>query len=242
LADAGFTGIVDVFESPYGGFCTTFSRSQDRFDLAQLTAGLGERFETMNVALKFYACVGSNHTALDGLREIQARRPFGPDEVDRIVIHGSQATVDHVGWAYSPQSLTTAQMNLPFCVATLLVAGDVFVDQFDESAVGDPRRIALANKVEVRHDPAITARGARFRHMVRIELHLADGTRHEETVEAPRGSEQRFAGESEVVAKFAKLSRGVLSKAQADRVADLVLDCDKLEDIGLLTRALVPRP
>ena len=33
LAEQGFTGIVDVFESPYGGFCTTFSRSQDRFNL-----------------------------------------------------------------------------------------------------------------------------------------------------------------------------------------------------------------
>ena len=59
LAEAGFTGITDVFESPYGGFCTTFSRSQDRFNLAELTAGLGERFETMSVALKFYSCVGS---------------------------------------------------------------------------------------------------------------------------------------------------------------------------------------
>jgi 2-methylcitrate dehydratase PrpD len=27
LASEGFTGIVDVFEAPYGGFCTTFSRS-----------------------------------------------------------------------------------------------------------------------------------------------------------------------------------------------------------------------
>ena len=75
LAEAGFTGIADVFESPYGGFCTTFSRSQDRFKLDELTAGLGERFETMGVALKFYSCVGSNHTALDALRNIQARRP-----------------------------------------------------------------------------------------------------------------------------------------------------------------------
>ena len=37
LASQGFTGIVDVFEAPYGGFCTTFSRSQDRFDLAKLS-------------------------------------------------------------------------------------------------------------------------------------------------------------------------------------------------------------
>src|SRR5713101_5336267 len=44
LAERGFTGITDVFESPYGGFCTTFSRSQDRFDMNELSAGLGERF------------------------------------------------------------------------------------------------------------------------------------------------------------------------------------------------------
>ncbi|MGZ8157159.1 MAG: MmgE/PrpD family protein, partial [Burkholderiales bacterium] len=30
FADAGFTGIVNVLESEYGGFCTTFSRSTDR--------------------------------------------------------------------------------------------------------------------------------------------------------------------------------------------------------------------
>ncbi len=41
LAEAGFTGIVDVFESPYGGFCTTFSRSRDRFNLDELSWELG---------------------------------------------------------------------------------------------------------------------------------------------------------------------------------------------------------
>ncbi|MFL4983798.1 MAG: MmgE/PrpD family protein [Xanthobacteraceae bacterium] len=238
LAEAGFTGITDVFESPYGGFCTTFSRSQDRFNLAELTAGLGERFETMNVALKFYACVGSNHTALDAIRAIQARRPFLPEEVDKIVVHGSQATVDHVGWPYRPQSLTAAQMNLPFCIATLLIEGDVFVEQFSAAVVADPRRMGMAGKVEVRHDPAITARGAKLRHMVRIEVHLADGTRHDETVEAPRGSERRFASEADVVAKFAKLSRHRLSDRDADRIRDLVLGCDKLADIGELVRSL----
>src|SRR5215204_5600701 len=201
LAKDGFTGITDVFESPYGGFCTTFSRSHDRFRLAELTAGLGERFETMGVALKFYSCVGSNHTALDAVRIIQARRPFRADEVEKIIVLGSQATVDHVGWPYRPQSLTSAQMNLPFCLATLLIEGDVFVEQYSASVIADPRRVALAQKVEVRHDPAITARGARFRHMVRVELHLNNGSREEETVETPRGSEQKFASDNDVVEK-----------------------------------------
>src|SRR6201993_3355736 len=115
LANDGFTGIVDVFEAPYGGFCTTFSRSTDRFDMNELSAGLGERFETMRISLKFYSCVGSNHTTLDAIRDIRARRPFGLDELDKIVVHGSQVTGDHVGWPYPPGSITTAPLNPPFC-------------------------------------------------------------------------------------------------------------------------------
>ena len=238
LAERGFTGIVNVFESEYGGFCTTFSRSSDRFHLEELTSGLGERWETMGIALKFYSCVGSNHTTLDAIRTIQARRPLKADEIAKIVVHGSKATAEHVGWPYEPQGLTSAQMNLPFCVGTLLVEGDVFVDQFSDEVVTDPRRIAIARKVVVEHDPAITARGAKFRHMVRVELHFTDGSRQDETVEAPRGSEQKFASETDVVDKFRKLTRGVLGESGASRIEEMVLGCDKLADVGPLLAAL----
>ncbi|MEA2947160.1 MAG: aconitate decarboxylase, partial [Alphaproteobacteria bacterium] len=183
LAKNGFTGIVDVFEAPYGGFCTTFSRSQDRFNLAELSAGLGERFETMRISLKFYSCVGSNHTTLDAIRDIRRRRPFTLDELDKVVVHGSQVTVDHVGWPYRPEGLTSAQLNLPFCVATLLLEDDVFVEQFKPEVVDDRARIALSRKVEVVHDPAITALGSAYRHKARVDVHLRDGSMHTETRE-----------------------------------------------------------
>src|ERR1700716_1272477 len=202
LAQNGFTGIIDVFEAPYGGFCTTFSRSTDLFALEELSAGLGERFETLRIALKFYSCVASNHTSLDAIRAIRERRPFTLDELAKIVIRGSQVTVDHVGWPYRPEGLTSAQLNLPFCVATLLLEGDVFVDQFKPQAVGDRARIALSRKVKVVHDPAITAQGSAFRHKVRVDIHLRDGTVETETREAPPGSEQSFASEREIVEKF----------------------------------------
>src|ERR1700719_4534336 len=86
LARNGFTGITDVFEAPYGGFCTTFSRSTDLFDLDELSAGLGERFETLRIALKVYSCVARRHTSLDAIRAIQQRRPFTLDELAKIVI------------------------------------------------------------------------------------------------------------------------------------------------------------
>ena len=51
----------------------------------------------MGIALKFYSCVGTNHTTLDAIRDMPAP-PVTPDEVEKIVVYGSQVTVDHVGW------------------------------------------------------------------------------------------------------------------------------------------------
>ncbi len=240
LAEQGFTGIVNVFESEYGGFCTTFSRSQDRFRMAELTAGFGSAWETMNVSLKFYSCVFSNHNALDALRAMQAERPFAPADVEKIVVHGAQVTVDHVGWKYKPQGMTAAQLNLPFCIATLLIEGDVFVDQFPEEAISDPRRMALADKVEVVNDPEITALGGKHRFKLRVEVHLKDGTRMERTVATSRGSEQNFASEQKVVDKFEKLSRNVLSTTQMRELRDAVLGLEKLSDAAELARLLQP--
>lgn len=238
LAQRGFTGITDVFEAPYGGFCTTFSRSQDRFDLSQLSAGLGERFETMRISLKFYSCVGSNHTTLDAIRDIRKRRPFALDEVVGIVVHASQVTLDHAGWPYKPEGLTAAQLNLAFCVATLLIEGDVFVDEFTPDCAADPARIALARKVTVVHDPAITALGAAHRHKVRVEVHFRDGSAEIETRDAPRGGERSFAGADDIVAKFRKLTRGVMPQMRQDALIDAVLGLDKLAQSRTLVELL----
>ncbi|OGA51463.1 MAG: 2-methylcitrate dehydratase [Betaproteobacteria bacterium RIFCSPLOWO2_12_FULL_62_58] len=237
FADAGFTGIVNVFESEYGGFCTTFSRSTDRFKLYELTAGLSSVWQTMGVRLKFYSCVGSNHSTLDAIREMQHERPFGAKDVAKIVVHGSQVTVDHVGWKYVPKGLTAAQLNLSYCVATLLIDGEVFVDQFTEDKLADPARMALADKVEVRHDPAIAAKGPQFRQMVRVELHLKDGTRMERTREVSRAKE-KFASEAEAVEKFEKLATHVLPRPQVEKLRDAMLGLEKLEDAAQIARLL----
>jgi 2-methylcitrate dehydratase PrpD len=236
LAEQGFTGITDIFENPYGGFCTTFSRSTDRFDQTQLTADLGARYETTRISVKLYACVSTNHTSLDALRKIRERRPFGPEEVASITVHCSRATLEHAGWPYRPEGITAAQLNLSFCVATLLIEGDVFVQQFSEEAIRDPIRISLARKVQVIEDPEITRRGAKFRHMVRLTVRLKDGSEYSETMEAPRGSETQFPEQDIVIGKFEKLTRR--SPDRARRIRELVLNLEQCGDATELARAL----
>ncbi|MDB5809936.1 MAG: mmgE/PrpD family protein [Betaproteobacteria bacterium] len=238
LAGGGFTGIVNVFESEYGGFCTTFSRSRDRFNLAELTAGFGSVWQSMNVALKFYSCVGSTHSTLDAISELRAQHAFAADDIASVVVHGSEATVNHVGWKYVPQGFTAAQLNLSYCVATLLIDGEVFVDQFTEAKLTDPARMALAAKVSVVHDPAITARGPKFRQMVHVEIMVKDGTLLKRTREVSRAKET-FAAESEVVKKFETLASHVLPAAHVRELRDTVLGLEKIDDAARLARLLI---
>ncbi len=208
------------------------------FNFEELTRGLGREFETLRASLKFYASAASTHTALDAIRQARSQRPFRPQDVEKIVVRAPHRIVTHVGWKYQPLGLTSAQMNLPFCVATLLLEGDVFIEQFSESAINDPARMALADKVEVIEDPSITARGRAARYEVSVEVLLKDGARLRETVTAARGSEKKFATEADVVAKFEKLASRVLPARQMAELRDTVLDLEKQQDATILARLL----
>jgi aconitate decarboxylase len=140
--------------------------------------------------------------------------------------------------SYQPQGLTSAQLNLPYCVATLLLEGDVFVDQFTEAMVDDPDRIRLSRLVQVIEDPAITARGKAFRHMVRVEVMLQDGVRMEETVEAPRGSEHSFASADAVIGKFRTLAGARFDAGRTQRIIDAVMGADALVSAASLAALL----
>ena len=149
----------------------------DRFNLDELSAGLGERFETMGIALKFYSCVGSNHTTLDAIRDIRQRRPFTLDELDRIVVHGSQVTVDHVGWPYRPEGpdlgaaqpavLRRARCCSKATCSSISSRPEAVDDRRAHRAVAQGR-----GRARSRHH---RARRSAFRHKVRVEVHFRDG-------------------------------------------------------------------
>ena len=181
--------------APYGGFCTTFSRSQDRFNLDELSAGLGERFETMrHRAEVLFLRRQQPHHARRHPRDAGAPSVHA-DDIEEIVVHGSQVTVDHVGWPYEPKGLTSAQLNLPYLRGDAAARRrrlrrrssreDCVADRGAHGAVAQGRRCV--------HDPAITALGARSAIWCASRCICATAQSSSETREAPRGSEQSFA-------------------------------------------------
>jgi 2-methylcitrate dehydratase PrpD len=215
FAQQGIRGIRDVFETGYGGFAATFT---DEYHLADLTAGLNQEWRTGGIGFKPYPACGSSHTGIDAALSMVKDDGVRASDITAIRIASSTATEKHVGWAYVPDTVTTAQMNLPFAVASAFVRGSVTPDAFGDDALRDPAVLDIAGKIEVTADPEIDSRGRAFRHEIRMTVELADGrtlTRH---VEHATGSDRFPLTDGDLVAKFDSLADAVLP---SDRVAAL---------------------
>jgi 2-methylcitrate dehydratase PrpD len=238
LAARGFTGIEDILEAPYGGFCSTFI---DRPDLSHLTDQLGERFETLNAGFKPYPCCGSNHTSIDALRKILREHPeVGTENVKNIRIRTTRATKLHVGWPYEPKSLTTAQMNLSYCVAVLLHDREFFVDQVTSKSIRRPDVLATTKKIEVLEDPQFDLLGDEGRHGVDLEVQLGDGKSYREKVLHAQGSDKSPMTRDEVLRKFRLLASRVLSRPRVAKLEETLVNLEKLDDAREIAKLLTP--
>jgi len=237
LARSGLIGIPGVFEQEYGGFCRTFAGEAD---VSALTRDLGIVFACRDVGFKIYACCGSCHTAVEGIRRIRAREHIAASDVEQVIVDTTLATQRHVGWPYASRGVTAAQMNMPYCVAVTLQDGEAFVDQFTEAKTRDPRLIDLAARVTVRHDPALDVRGPGARHTVRLRVIGADGRVFDETVTHAKGSSADPLTRDEVMAKFVRLATPIVGPEQSRAIADDAAQLERLPSLHTLIDRLGP--
>lgn len=237
LADHGYTGILDMLENPYGGYCATFSPEHDADVLVD---GLGERWQTLDVGFKPYSTNGSCHPTIDALLELRFAESLRPERIARVDIAVSTATKMHVGWDYEPSSVTAAQMNLPYIVSVVLADGDAFVDQFTEKRIHDPELVTESRKVHVVADEGIDARGGAFRHATRLRVTLNDGRVLHAERDHARGSAHDPLSEKDVADKFTKLATKVLTPDACERLRAAVHALDDLDDVSALGSLLRP--
>jgi aconitate decarboxylase len=222
LAREGFTGIEDVFEAGYGGYCTTFTQSDDQFDLSALTSELGTRWETMRISIKRHACVGTNLSALDAVEELMQEGLRAAD-VERITVRMTQDAVKHSFWTpYEPTGLTAAQMHLGYCIGMQLLEGEVFVDQMVDANIARPDVLALCERVDVVRDEARERKGRVFARGADVEVLLKNGRTLTKTVDNFLGSYQRPMSDEQMAVKYRRLAEKTLSPERARELEHLI--------------------
>jgi 2-methylcitrate dehydratase PrpD len=231
LAANGYTGIDNLFEAEYGGYGPTMS---PEYAEVELTDGLGETWESRLVGFKPYSTNGSCHPTIDALLAMREEHDLRPELVEEVRIEASTATKAHVGWEYTPGSVTTAQMNLGYIVAATLADGDAFVQQFSPERIVDPELVAFTQRVLVHVGPDIDAEGDGGRHHTRIAVHLRDGRVLKDERYFARGSARRPMTEQELRAKFDKLTEDLIGAERSAALMSAVDDLDEATSLDAL--------
>lgn len=239
LAQRGFTGSRNALEQPFGGF---FSTLCDTVDVPATYAELGERWEIREVGFKAYASCGSTHTTVDAIDQLM-KQGITARDLKQLRIHMSKKALSNVGWKYVPAGVVAAQMNGYYTAAVKLLDGEVFIEQFAESRLADPRVLALIGRIRIIHEPAFDAGGASTRHAVRVEAELNDGTVKTVSVEQRRGSARFPLTRDEIVRKFRGLAKAAVPAGSIENIIDQVDRIDEMKDmqpLAALMRGAAP--
>lgn len=235
LAQRGFTGISDVLEAGYGGFLSAFSGHPNA---GRLTAGLGSVWETAQVGFKLYPSVTSIHTALDALDTIMNEQGLRAQDIAKVAVGCSHMTFVHTAWRYKPAGVTAAQMNLFYGLAMIALHRDASVRRYDEGGLADPAMLAFVDRILAFEDPGLEAMGAAYRHAARVSVTTRDGRafHHERLVR--RGSPEDAVSPADIQRKFAANVDGLLGPGDGERLRDLVMGLETLDDTNAVTALL----
>jgi len=236
LAQKGFTGIVDVLENGFGGFCRTMGGGEEELEL--LTEGLGTVWELNNVGFKIHPTCGSTHSALDVGKQLKEEYGFAGEDVVSATVRASTHAVLHVGWDYEPKGITAAQMNMGFTMALVLQHGEVPFDRLTEEGITDPFTVDLAKRIEMLPDEEIDALGRPGRHGSTVTVELRDGRTITGSASYRRGSQKLPVTEDEIRDKFRKLAVTALDEDKVAAVEKTVFELQEVLDIGDLTNLL----
>lgn len=228
LVQSGFTGPAD-------GVNTTFSLVLgDGFSPATCVDRLGERWLLTEGYLKLYPTARYVHSAIDAFIDALARHDeeaLDPALVERIDVRAYELAAflknkKVINWF-------GARFSIPFALATILLGKRSGLEAFGDEAVRDPQVQALAQRVEVVADAALTARYPREQ-PVSVTVRLRDGRTLEGQCTITSGEPGNPFPAGLVEAKYDALALPLWGEQRARWLRRAILEMENCPDVAKL--------
>lgn len=225
LAQGGFDGPASVLDGQFG-FLNVFCAESDP---AALTAGLGERFETLRICLKRYACHVTAQTPVQSTRALMAENVFAGDDVEALTIHCSEKVLSHHNIP-DPGDLMLLQYSVPYCVALALHADPDDPDNFNDDARSNPAiRDAVSRITVTPHEAPQTGAWAST-----VKITLKDGRSFERAADNFQGSAETPLSNAELSAKFLRLTAPTMGDHAAEALFGRLTHIEQQDDAAAI--------
>jgi len=229
LAERGFTGASQIFEGEKGLARATSAEP----DLGRLTEGLGTRpLRILETSFKAHAACYHIHSSIDAALILKAQATITPNEIAKITVRLTSAALDLLE-KVEPVSPYAAKFSVPYCVATALLRGRVFFDDFREEWIRDQAVRRLMSTVVLQRDPDLD-RVYPHKWPAVVTIETTRGTRHDARVDYPKGDPKNPMTEEELIAKFHGLTAHIIPEASRSLLIERCLLLDKLDTVQRL--------
>ena len=162
--------------------------------LAEITEGLGQRWEIAHNTYKPYAAGIVFHAVIDACLALRESLGVAVAQIARVTVAGDALLLARGDRVVRNERDT--RVSIHHCAAIALALGRADVADFEMPAVQDPTLATLRAKVMAECD-ADLPRGA-----ARVTVTLTDGSTHHAYVEHPRGSAEHPLSDDELAAKY----------------------------------------
>ncbi|MHC4871133.1 MAG: MmgE/PrpD family protein [Planctomycetota bacterium] len=142
LAQAGFTGPLDIFDNP------------DYYDTSIITQNLGSSYAIEQTYFKPYACCRWFHAAIDALIDMMNEHQLSAEAIKSVVVHTFKEAIKEKNET-APKSIEGAQYSYPFSLAIAAYLGSEGLLPIAETALKDKGISNWAECVELVLDQEI---------------------------------------------------------------------------------------
>lgn len=246
LARAGVTGTSGTFDGYSGLFRICLNKQYDR---NVMLADVGRRFLGAELSFKPYPACRYTHTAIEAALELRRRHSIAAHTVERVEVgvneHAYTNVCTPIGVKTRPRTIVDAQFSIPYCIATALIKGDVFLPDFTIPALGNDHVLALASRVIPRIDSAIQASHARDISPADVRIHLTDGTTLQILQMSSKGGPEHPMSFDELALKFRRCCEyGGYAKSDGriEHLISLVREMESLPNVSGLAAAMGIEP
>lgn len=236
LAQAGFTGPATAFEGRYGIYNAMLPVGT-KMDLAAATVGLGQEWTCLDTAFKLYPNAHAIHAFIEGALELRSTHKLSPDRIRSVELAVPAEFVGQIAEPRDaklvPRTSTHARASVFYAVAAALVDGEVSAAHYEGESFRRQDILDMAQRIVARIVPA----GDTIRFSGRVTVQRIDGTAVSAFVAEADGTGSRRLDEARIVGKFAATVGSVLAPSPRDRLAEMILAVDRLEDVTKLAVA-----
>ena len=238
LGERGFVGPERPLEGEYG-FYRVFANNE--YDLKVLTEGLGESYKIEETWLKTFPMNSTLHSSAEALLSIMKANELRHADIAEI----KASFLEYVPILSKKEvkAVVSAQFSMPYVLAVASVRGKVTVEEFEDSMLEDPQVLAMIQRVNCAYDAELVQRAGLGSQPGRVTVTMRDGRTFTKEVLYPKGHAKNPMSPEELKAKFRGLTAGFVSRADGDRIYDLVMDLENAADITpIMALAGAPHP